>query len=206
MLCRRVPEVVFKTRVRDETVGGDNPYRWQDVHTNEVFRDKRVVLFSLPGAFTPTCTNEQCPAFEAAYDQLRALGADEVYCLSVNDAFVMYQWSKHLALKKIKLLPDGSGDFTRRMGMLVKKDHLGFGLRSWRYAAVVDNGIVSAWFEEPGINDEGADDDPYGATSPDEVISWLKAHNEGAADADSSSPRNASVIEWLQPIHEDSVT
>ena len=206
MLGRRVPEVIFKTRVRDETVGGDNPFRWQDVPTEEVFRDKRVVLFSLPGAFTPTCTNEQCPAFEAAYDKLRALGADEVYCLSVNDAFVMHQWSKHLGLKKLKLLPDGSGDFTRRMGMLVKKDHLGFGLRSWRYAAVVDNGVVTAWLEEPGINDEGIDDDPYGATSPDKVISWLEAHNEGAAEAHSSSSRDPSVIEWLQPTPEDAMT
>jgi peroxiredoxin len=111
-------------------VGGENPFRWEDLPSGDVFRQKRIVLFSLPGAFTPTCTTEQCPAFERAYDELRSLGADEVYCISVNDAFVMYQWSKHLGLKKLKLLPDGSGDFTRRMGMLVKKDHLGFGERS----------------------------------------------------------------------------
>jgi peroxiredoxin len=205
MQGRRVPDVIFKTRTRDESIGEDNPFRWQDLHTGEVFGDKRIVLFSLPGAFTPTCTNEQCPAFEAAYDELRALGADEVYCLSVNDAFVMYQWSRHLGLKKLKLLPDGSGDFTRRMGMLVKKEHLGFGLRSWRYAAVVDNGIVTAWFEEPGINDAGADDDPYGATSPDKVIAWLKAHNEGGADASSRGAQDASAIEWLQPTGENSM-
>lgn len=187
MLGRPVPETLFKTRIRDESIGGDNPFRWQDLPSSEVFRGRRVVLFSLPGAFTPTCTTEQCPAFEQAYDELRALGVGEVYCLSVNDAFVMYQWGRHLGLRKLKLLPDGSGDFTRRMGMLVKKDHLGFGQRSWRYAAVVDNGVVEAWFEEPGINDEGSDDDPYGESSPDKVIQWLKTRNgqgSGPSDAD----------------------
>jgi thioredoxin-dependent peroxiredoxin len=176
MLNRRVPDVTFKTRVRDEAVPGENPFRWQDVKSSEVFAGRRIVLFSLPGAFTPTCTTEQCPAFEAQYGALREAGADEVYCLSVNDAFVMYQWGKHLGLRNLKLLPDGSGDFTRRMGMLVKKDHLGFGLRSWRYAAVVDDGVVRAWFEEPGINDEGADDDPYGESAPDKVLAWLQAN------------------------------
>jgi peroxiredoxin len=176
MLNRRVPDVTFKTRVRDESVGGENPFRWQDLNSSEVFAGRRVVLFSLPGAFTPTCTTEQCPAFEARYDELREAGADEVYCLSVNDAFVMYQWGKHLGLEKLKLLPDGSGDFTRRMGMLVKKDHLGFGQRSWRYAAIVDDGVVRAWFEEPGINDEGADDDPYERSKPEAVLEWLRAN------------------------------
>ncbi len=90
MLNRAVPDVVFKTRVRDESIGGDNPFKWQDLPSSKVFRGRRIVLFSLPGAFTPTCTTEQCPAFERAYDELRALGVDEVYCLSVNDAFVMY--------------------------------------------------------------------------------------------------------------------
>ena len=89
---RRVPDVVFKTRVRDESIGGDNPYRWQDRDSREIFQGQRVVVFALPGAFTPTCTNEQCPAFELMYDELRAAGVDEIYCLSVNDAFVMHQW------------------------------------------------------------------------------------------------------------------
>jgi peroxiredoxin len=88
----------------------------------------------------------------------------------------MYQWARHLGLSNLKLLPDGSGDFTRRMGMLVKKDHLGFGQRSWRYAMVVDDGTVVAWFEEPGINDEGADDDPYGESGPDKVLAWLESN------------------------------
>jgi peroxiredoxin len=175
MLNRRVPQVTFKTRVRDDSIGGPNPFRWQDLTSADIFAGKRVVVFALPGAFTPTCTSEQCPAYETSYPALRANGADEIYCLSVNDAFVMHQWGQYLGLRQVKLIPDGSGNFTRRMGMLVKKDHLGFGLRSWRYAMVVDDGVISAWFEEPGINDEGSDDDPYGASAPEQVIGWLKA-------------------------------
>lgn len=176
MIGREIPDVTLKTRVRDESIDDPNPFRWQDARTGEMFSGRRVVVFSLPGAFTPTCSNEQCPAFERAYDDLKAAGADEVYCLSVNDAFVMYQWGKHLGVEKIKLLPDGSADFTRRMGMLIRKDHLGFGERSWRYAMVVDDGKIVAWFEEPGINDEGLDDDPYGVSAPDNVLAWLKDH------------------------------
>lgn len=175
MQDRRVPEVVFKTRVRDESIGGDNPFRWQDLSSREVFDGKRVVIFSLPGAFTPTCSNQQCPAFELLYDDLIATGVDEVYCLAVNDAFVMYQWGKKLGLSKIKLLPDGSGHFTRRMGMLINKDHLGFGYRSWRYVMVVNDGVVEKWLEEPGINDEGADDDPYTVTDPQVVLDYLRS-------------------------------
>lgn len=171
---RKVPSVVFKTRVRDESVDGPNPFRWQDVASDELFKGKRVVLFSLPGAFTPTCSNEQCPAFERLYDDFKDLGVDEVYCLSVNDAFVMFQWGKSLNLKKVKLIPDGSGHFTRRMGMLIDKDSLGFGFRSWRYAMVVKDGVVEKWFEEPGINDDGENGDPYGESSPENVLAYLR--------------------------------
>ncbi len=175
MLGRTIPHVTLKTRVRDESIEGDNPFRWQDLDVRQAFGGKRVVIFSLPGAFTPTCSNEQCPAFELLYDDIRAAGVDEVYCLSVNDAFVMYQWGKHLGLKKIKLLPDGSGSFTRRMGMLINKDSLGLGMRSWRYAMVVDDNRIVGWFQEPGINDEGADSDPYGESAPDKVLAALQA-------------------------------
>lgn len=176
MLGRTVPNVTLKTRVRDDAVGGPNPFRWQDVETGDLFAGKRIVVFSLPGAFTPTCSTEQCPAYERSYEDMKAKGVDEVYCLSVNDAFVMYQWGKQLNIGKTKLLPDGSGDFTRRMGMLINKDHLGFGARSWRYAMVVDDGKIVGWFEEPGINDTGADEDPYGESAPEKVIEWLEAH------------------------------
>ncbi|MGE4063454.1 MAG: peroxiredoxin [Rhodospirillaceae bacterium] len=171
---RAVPDVVFKCRVRDESVGGDNPFRWQDMTTKDFFGGKRVVVFSLPGAFTPTCSNKQCPSFDQAFNEICKYNVDDVYCISVNDAFVMYQWSKTLGVKNVKMIPDGSGHFTRRMGMLVNKEHLGFGYRSWRYAMVVNDGVIEKWFEEPGINDTGEDDDPYEATDPDTMIDYLK--------------------------------
>jgi peroxiredoxin len=175
MIDRKLPDVTFKTRVHDPSVDGPNPYRWQDVTTKDLFAGKRVVVFSLPGAFTPTCSNKQCPAYEVAYDEITGLGVDDIYCISVNDAFVMFQWGKSLNIKRIKLIPDGSGTFTRRIGMLVNKDHLGFGYRSWRYAMVVKDGIIEQWFEEPGINDDGIDDDPYEVTDPGTVITYLKS-------------------------------
>src|ERR1051325_2920102 len=119
---RRVPdEIVFKTRVRDERVQGPNPYRWEDVKSSELFRGKRVVVFSLPGAFTPTCSNRQCPAYDLPYDRIRALGVDEVYCISVNDAFVMHNWAKSLGIKKKKQIPHGEGEVTPPRGGGVKK-------------------------------------------------------------------------------------
>ena len=181
MQGRKLPDITFKTRVRDESVGGDNPFRWQDVTTADVFAGKRVVVFSLPGAFTPTCSNEQCPAFDLLYDEIKGQGVDEVICITVNDAFVVYQWAKHLGVKNVQLLPDGSCKFTRRMGMLINKEHLGFGYRSWRYVMVVNDGVVEQWFEEPGINDEGTDDDPYTVTNPEVVLDYLKTHKRAKA-------------------------
>jgi peroxiredoxin len=174
MIGRHVPSVVFKTRVRDERIGGENPYRWQDLSSDEIFAGKRVAVFSLPGAFTPVCSSRQCPAYEELHGELRKLGIDEVYCISVNDAFVMHQWGRHLNIKKTKLIPDGSGRFTRLMGMLVNKDHLGFGYRSWRYSMVVADKVIEQFFEEPGINDYGSDDDPYTVTAPEVMIEYLK--------------------------------
>lgn len=182
MLGRTIPDVTLKTRVRDDAIGGPNPFRWQDLPVRDAFAGKKVVVFSLPGAFTPTCSNEQCPNYERLYDMFKAAGVDEVYCLSVNDAFVMYQWGKHLGLEKIKLLPDGSGHFTRRMGMLIDKDHLGFGMRSWRYAMIVDDNTITHWFEEPGINDSGTDSDPYGETAPERLLAAL-THEPVLAEA-----------------------
>ena len=172
MLLRKVPDVTFKTRVRDESIGGDNPYRWQDVSTNELFSGKRVILFSLPGAFTPTCSTYQLPDFERLYSEFQAKGIDEIYCISVNDSFVMNQWAKQQELKNVKVIPDGSGEFTRKMGMLVSKDNLGFGQRSWRYAVVVNDGIVEASFVEPGFADN-CPDDPYGESSPQNILKHL---------------------------------
>lgn len=174
MIERTVPNVCLKTRVRDDSIEGPNPFRWQDQLTGDLFAGKRVIVFSLPGAFTPTCSNAQVPGFESLYDDFKAAGIDEIYCISVNDAFVMHQWGKTLGVEKVKLLPDGSADFTRRMGMLIRKDHVGFGERSWRYAMVIDNGVVTDWFEEPGINDQGLDSDPYGETAPEKILETIK--------------------------------
>ncbi|WP_265499494.1 peroxiredoxin [Paracoccus beibuensis] len=169
----KLPNVTFRTRVRDESVGGSNPYRWQEMTTDDYFAGKRVVLFSLPGAFTPTCSTYQLPGFEKAFGGMEKLGIDAIYCMSVNDSFVMNQWAKAQDLKNVTVIPDGSGEFTDKVGMLVRKDNLGFGARSWRYAAVINDGTVEAWFEEPGRCDDCADD-PYGETSPEAVLAWLQ--------------------------------
>ncbi|WP_347266325.1 peroxiredoxin [Paracoccus sp. (in: a-proteobacteria)] len=175
-----LPKVTFRTRVRDEAVGGPNPFRWQDVTTGDYFGGKRVVLFSLPGAFTPTCSTYQLPGFEKAADEMADLGIDDIYCLSVNDSFVMNQWAKSQNLENVKVIPDGSGEFTDGIGMMVRKDNLGFGARSWRYAAVVRDGVIEAWFEEPGRSDN-CPEDPYGETSPETVLAWLRANPAKAA-------------------------
>lgn len=167
-----LPDVTFHTRVRDESIGGGNPFRWQDETTADYFANKRVVLFSLPGAFTPTCSTYQLPGFENNFEAFKAKGIDAIYCMSVNDSFVMNKWAQGQNLKNVNVIPDGSGEFTRKVGMLVDKDNLGFGMRSWRYAAIINNGVVEAWFEEPGKADNHAED-PYGESSPDNVLKHL---------------------------------
>lgn len=167
-----LPEVTFKFRVRDESVGGDNPYRWQEYTTQDLFQGKRCILFSLPGAFTPTCSTYQLPNFEKMYEEFKAKGIDEIYCMSVNDAFVMNAWAKDQGLENVKVIPDGSGKFTRQMGMLVDKDNLGFGMRSWRYAAIVDDGEIEKMFAERGFEDN-CEDDPYEVSSPENIMENL---------------------------------
>ena len=170
----RVPDVTFKTRVRDESVGGSNPFRWQDMTTDDYFKGKRVVLFSLPGAFTPTCSTYQMPGYENGAEEFYDLGIDAIYCMSVNDSFVMNKWAQAQELENVKVIPDGSGEFSRQIGMLVAKDNLGFGARSWRYAAVINDGVIEAWFEEPGRTDNHPED-PYGESAPETVLDWLRA-------------------------------
>jgi peroxiredoxin len=148
-------------------------YKWHDMTTDDYFKGKRVVLFSLPGAFTPTCSTYQLPGFEENYDNIRNQDIDEVYCISVNDAFVMNAWGKDQNIQHVKMIPDGSGNFTRYMGMLIGKNHLGFGMRSWRYMAVINDGVIEKWWQEPGINNDGSDDDPYIETTPENCIGYL---------------------------------
>jgi peroxiredoxin len=169
-----VPAVTLKTRVRDESVGGENPYRWQDVATDELFKGKKAVVFGLPGAFTPTCSSTHAPGYEKQYEALKAAGVDEVYCISVNDAFVMKQWADKLGITHVKMLPDGNGDFARGMGMLVKKENLGFGERSWRYSMLVDDGVIKKLFIEPGLSDNYPDD-PFEVSDADTMLAYVQS-------------------------------
>ena len=164
-----VPNVNFQFRVRNEV----EDYDWETVNSSKLFDGKRVVIFSLPGAFTPTCSSYQLPGFDLQYDEFIALGIDDIYCVSVNDAFVMNAWAKYLNIQNVKLIPDGNADFTRSMGMLVDKSNLGFGNRSWRYAAIVDNGVVEKLFVEVGQRDN-ADTDPYEETTPKNILEYVK--------------------------------
>lgn len=172
-----VPDIVFKTRVRDDSIEGPNPYKWQDVNARELFKDKTSLVVALPGAFTPTCSTYQLPTYEEMYDEFKDQGINEIYCLSVNDAFVMHKWAESLEVKKVKMLPDGNADFTRQMGMLVKKENLGFGLRSWRYATLIKDNMIQAMFMEDNIEDNHGPD-PYEISKPENVLEWLKNNKE----------------------------
>ena len=164
----RVPAVKFIFRENGEFVTRS---------AIDLFSGKRVVIFSLPGAFTPTCSAYQLPGYEEKYDEFTSLGIDAIYCISVNDAFVMNAWAKDLVIEKVKMIPDGNADFTREMGMLVSKGNLGFGNRSWRYAAVIDDGVVEWMTVEPGQKSE-ATEDPYGMTTPEEMLKYLQRYSE----------------------------
>jgi len=161
-----IPEVQFQFRESGEFVTRTS---------TELFNDKRVVIFSLPGAFTPTCSAYQLPGFEEKYDDFITLGIDAIYCISVNDGFVMNAWAQDQNIEKVTLIPDGNAYFTRSMGYLVNKSNLGFGDRSWRYAAVVDNGIIEKLFVEEGMRDN-ADTDPYEVSTPENVLSYVAAN------------------------------
>ena len=181
----QVPQVTFKYRVRtdghpityvDTTNGGANPFEWQDVTTDEIFANRRVVVFSLPGAYTPTCSTYQVPGFEQHYQEILDLGIDEIYVLSVNDTFVMRRWMIDQGVQNLKFIPDGNGEFTEKMGMLVDMSAVCFGKRSRRYAVVVNNGVVEKAFVEPASTAENPD--PYGASSPESVLAYLQDYTK----------------------------
>ena len=161
----QVPHVNFRVRELGE---------WVDKNTDTYFKGKRVVLFSLPGAFTPTCSNEQLPGFEKQVELFKTYNIDEIYCMSVNDSFVMNAWATDQKLENVKVIPDGNGEFTQGMGMLVQKRDKCFGNRSWRYAMVVNDGNIEQMFVEPGKKDDSAED-PYGESSPESVLKYLKS-------------------------------
>ncbi len=152
----RVPEVTFRSRE-----GG----QWKDVSTAELFGGRRVVVFALPGAFTPTCSASHLPRYEELAGEFRKAGIDEIVCVSVNDGFVMEAWGADQNCRNVRLIPDGNGEFTRGMGMLVDKGDLGFGDRSWRYSMLVEDGVVTKMFIEPEV--EG---DPYQVSDADTML------------------------------------
>lgn len=165
-----VPTVIFKTRAKNS----EGNYEWKEVSTREIFDNKKVVYFSLPGAFTPTCSSTHLPGYEAMYDEFKALGIDEVYCLSVNDSYVMNAWAKSQGIENVKMIPDGSGELTRKLGLLVKKDPEGFGMRSWRYSAYVENGVIKKAFIEPGFMDN-CPEDPFEVSDANTILTYLQS-------------------------------
>ena len=178
-----VPDVTFMTRVRDESVEGPNPFTWLPVTTADLFAGKKVVVFSLPGAFTPTCSSNHLPRYEELYSEFQAEGVDAIICVSVNDAFVMYQWGKQVGSDKVFLLPDGNGEFSRKMGMLVDKSNVGFGMRSWRYSMLVDDGKIEKVFTEAEFGDN-CPIDPFEVSDADTML----AHLKGTTSAGVSTP------------------
>lgn len=156
---KKVPSVVFHTRVGDA---------WQDVSTDELFAGKTVAVFSLPGAFTPTCSSSHLPRYNELADAFKENGVDEIVCVSVNDTFVMNAWKADQEAENITVIPDGNGEFTRGMGMLVSKDGLGFGDRSWRYSMIVKDGVVEKMFIEP--EKEG---DPFEVSDADTMLKHI---------------------------------
>jgi len=172
----KIKNHTFKFRVGDSEEKGGCTFiggEWKDVTTDELFKGKKVVLFSLPGAFTPTCSGQQLPLYEEMYNKFIDKGIDDVYCISVNDAFVMNAWARDLGIKNVKMIPDGCGTFTSNMGMLVAKPKQGFGMRSWRYSALINDGVVEILNEEPGFNNFSDDDDPYEVSDPETMLNSI---------------------------------
>jgi glutathione-dependent peroxiredoxin len=165
---QRIPDVTFRTRQNGA---------WRDVTTADVFKGKRVVVFALPGAFTPTCSSSHVPRYNELAPAFKKLGVDDVVCVSVNDAFVMEAWSKDQSAERLVFLPDGNGEFTEKMGMLVDKRSLGFGPRSWRYSMLVDDGVIKKMFIEPDV--EG---DPFQVSDADTMLRHLAPDAEAPRD------------------------
>jgi len=156
---RPVPQATFKTRLDNE---------WRDLTTDDLFKGKTVVVFSLPGAYTPTCSSTHLPRFNELAPVFRQNGVDDIVCFSVNDAFVMNEWKQGQEADGITFVPDGNGDFSRGMGMLVDKRDLGFGMRSWRYSMLVRDGVIEKMFIE-----EEAEGDPFAVSDADTMLGHI---------------------------------
>ncbi len=169
---QNVPQVTFHTR-RD--------HEWVDVSTDDIFKGKTVVIFSLPGAFTPTCSSTHVPRYNQLTPALKQHGVDEVICISVNDAFVMNEWRSEQKASNVTFIPDGNGDFSRGMGMLVDKSNLGFGERSWRYSMLVKDGVIKKMFIEPDVPG-----DPFEVSDADTMLAHIAPN--------AAKPLNVSVF------------
>ena len=165
---QRVPDVTFRTRIDGQ---------WKDVTTGELFAGKRVVVFALPGAFTPTCSSSHVPRYQELAPAFKARGVDSIVCVSVNDAFVMDEWAKNQHASDLTFIPDGNGEFSEKMGMLVDKRSLGFGRRSWRYSMLVEDGVITRMFIEP--EKEG---DPFEVSDADTMLRHLDPKAEAPHD------------------------
>ena len=165
---QRIPKVVFKTRQND---------KWKDVSSDDIFKGKTVVVFSLPGAFTPTCSSSHVPRFNQLANSFYASGVDSIVCMSVNDTFVMNEWKKDQDADNIIFVPDGNGEFTEKMGMLVNKDDLGFGKRSWRYSMLVKDSVIDKMFIEPNVPG-----DPFEVSDADTMLEYINPQADKPAD------------------------
>ena len=163
-----VPNVTFRTR-RD--------HEWVDVTSDEVFKGRTVVVFALPGAFTPTCSSTHVPRYNQLAPELKRHGVDEIICVSVNDAFVMNEWKAEQKASNVSFLPDGNGDFSRGMGMLVAKEDLGFGDRSWRYSMLVKDGVIEKMFIEPDVPG-----DPFEVSDADTMLDYIAPNADKPLD------------------------
>lgn len=156
---QNVPSVTFPTRQNAE---------WVNVTSDELFKGKTVIVFALPGAFTPTCSSTHLPRYNELAPVFFENGVDSIVCLSVNDTFVMNEWAKDQEANNVILLPDGNGEFSEGMGMLVDKNNLGFGKRSWRYSMLVKDGVIEKMFIEPEV--EG---DPFEVSDADTMLNYI---------------------------------
>jgi thioredoxin-dependent peroxiredoxin len=171
-LPEMVPSVTFHTRIFNPET---KQYEWLDVNTWDIFAGERILMFSLPGAFTPTCSTYQLPTFEQLARVFYDEGITGIVCMTVNDAFVCNAWAKANNLEHVQVIPDGACKFTDAMNMTVDKDNLGFGRRSWRYACIVDNGSIEDWFIEEGREDN-CKEDPYLYTNPEYILDRIRGN------------------------------
>lgn len=169
-MSQNVPDVTFKIRVRGEAVAGKNPWQWVDLTTAEVFSDKNIVLFTVPAAFASDVSTAHWRGYDAKYEELIALGIDEVYCLSIKAPYALNQLVKNFGIKHVKMLPDASTNFTRSMGMLVNNENKDM---SWRYSAHIVNGEIKQLFTEDGMMDD-CPNDPLECSDVDTMLAYLK--------------------------------